>query len=132
MWVNLITMEEIFKTVSMYLATGVEFAAALIIGYAAVEAAFYSVILIIKRDNLQSHKEDIRLHLGRWLALSLEFLLAADILRTAVAPTWNEIGQLAAIVIIRTVLNYFLQKDIDAAEARRGNQQPRLSSDDNI
>lgn len=36
------------------------------------------------------------------LALALEFELAADILRTAIAPTWNEIGQFAAIIVLRT------------------------------
>jgi len=40
------------------------------------------------------------------------------ILRTAVAPTWTEIGQLAAIVVLRTVLNYFLQQEIDKAQVR--------------
>ena len=64
-------------------------------------------------------KEDVRLKLGRWLAVALEFELAADILRTAVAPTWNEIGQLAAIAVLRTALNYFLQQEIDKAESRR-------------
>ena len=64
-------------------------------------------------------KEDVRLRLGRWLALALEFLLAADILRTAVAPTWSEIGQLAAIATIRTALNFFLQLEIDRAEQRK-------------
>jgi hypothetical protein len=62
--------------------------------------------------------EEIRLTLGRWLALALEFELAADILRTAIAPTWNEIGQLAAIVVLRTALNYFLQREIDHAADR--------------
>ncbi|HUP27636.1 MAG TPA: DUF1622 domain-containing protein [Chloroflexia bacterium] len=61
--------------------------------------------------------ERLRLGLGRSLALALEFLLAADIVRTAVAPTWEEIGQLAAIVAIRTALNFFLQREI-AQEAR--------------
>jgi uncharacterized membrane protein len=44
-------------------------------------------------------------------------LLGADILRTAVEPSWDEIGRLAAIATIRTALNYFLQREI-AAEAR--------------
>jgi uncharacterized membrane protein len=45
--------------------------------------------------------------------VTLEFELAADILNTAVTPTWNEIGKLAAIATLRTALNYFLQRDID-------------------
>jgi uncharacterized membrane protein len=59
------------------------------------------------------------LALGRSLALSLEFLLGADILRTAVEPSWDEIGRLAAIAAIRTALNYFLQREI-AQDARMG------------
>ncbi len=53
------------------------------------------------------------------VALGLEFELAADVLRTTITPTWNEIGQLAAIIVLRTVLNFFLQREIDkAADAR--------------
>ena len=63
-------------------------------------------------------QERIRLGIGRSLALALEFLLAADIVRTAVAPTWGEIGKLAAIAAIRTALNFFLQREI-AEEERR-------------
>ena len=48
-----------------------------------------------------------------WLLLGLEFLLASDIIRTAIAPTWTDIGQLAAVAVIRTFLNYFLTKDIE-------------------
>ena len=72
------------------------------------------------RPDEPDRKEDVRLRLGRWLAVALEFELAADILRTAVAPTWTEIGQLAAIVVLRTVLNFFLQQEIDKAEQRSG------------
>ena len=69
----------------------------------------------------------VRLRLGRWLSLVLEFELAADILRTAVAPTWTEIGQLAAIAALRTALNFFLQREIDGATAR-GNAITRSPS----
>ncbi|HET9433205.1 MAG TPA: DUF1622 domain-containing protein, partial [Chitinophagaceae bacterium] len=46
------------------------------------------------------------------VAVSLELLLGADVLATAVAPTWDEIGKLAAIATIRTVLNFFLEKEL--------------------
>ncbi|MGY2127753.1 DUF1622 domain-containing protein [Blastococcus sp. SYSU DS0617] len=59
----------------------------------------------------------VRLTLGRFLALGLEFQLASDVLRTAVAPSWEELGQLAAVAAIRTALNFFLSKEI--AEERR-------------
>ena len=54
----------------------------------------------------------VRLDLGRFLALGLEFQLAADILRTAVAPSFTQLAQLAAIAAIRTALNFFLGREI--------------------
>jgi uncharacterized membrane protein len=51
-----------------------------------------------------------------WIVLALEFALGADIVRTAIAPTWNDIGQLAAIAVIRTGLNFFLERDLEAME----------------
>lgn len=58
---------------------------------------------------------EVRFALGQWLALSLELALAADILRTVVVPTWDEIGKLGAIVVLRTTLNYFLSREIGEA-----------------
>lgn len=55
----------------------------------------------------------IRLTLGRFLVLGLEFQLAADILRTALSPTFAQIGQLAAVAAIRTGLNHVLRKEIE-------------------
>jgi uncharacterized membrane protein len=45
-----------------------------------------------------------------------EFMLAADILKTAISPTWDDIGKLAAIAVLRTALNYFLEREIRASE----------------
>lgn len=118
-------IEEWIREITLATSLVVEGVAALIVAYAVVEAVvrlFASVRWHSGDKPAQvAHdvKEDIRLRLGRWLALALELLLGADILRTAVAPTWSEIGQLAAIAAIRTGLNYFLQREIDAAQARK-------------
>lgn len=56
---------------------------------------------------------EIRLHLGQYLALGLEFQIGSDILSTAVTPTLSDVELLAAIVVIRTVLNYFLSKELE-------------------
>ncbi|MDX7950224.1 DUF1622 domain-containing protein [Lichenihabitans sp. Uapishka_5] len=117
-------MEDTFKAITLWLASGTEAAAALIIGLASIEGTLRALILFVpgtgpQGESADRRKEDVRLKLGRWLAVALEFELAADILRTAVAPTWTEIGQLAAIAVLRTALNYFLQAEIDKAEARR-------------
>ena len=115
---------EIIKELTLQVSTITEGVAALIIAIAVLEGVFRTFLLILQSfspSDVSSHeaKEDVRLRLGRWLALALEFLLAADILRPAVAPSWSEIGQLAAIATIRTALNFFLQMEIDRAEVRK-------------
>jgi uncharacterized membrane protein len=117
-------LESLLKLWTGYFASGVEGIAAVLIALAAIQAALQALGLFIKRGqgSIQSQEpqtELLRLRLGRWLALALEFELGADILRTAIAPTWNEIGQLAAIAAIRTALNYFLQQEIDRAAHRQ-------------
>lgn len=73
----------------------------------------------------------IRLSFARYLTLALELQLAADILSTSVAPTWERIGKLAAIAIIRTALNYFLSQEMKeetaTAEPALRNEPPRSS-----
>ena len=65
---------------------------------------------------IQARSKDVfsetRLTLARYLALALELQLGADILSTAVSPTWDQIGKLAAIAVIRTALNYFLLREL--------------------
>jgi uncharacterized membrane protein len=55
---------------------------------------------------------DLRFKLGAWLLLALEFQLAADIVNTTVAPSFEALGRLGAIAIIRTFLNYLLNKEL--------------------
>ena len=54
---------------------------------------------------------------GMWLLLGLEFELAADIIGSVISPTWQEVGKLGAIAVIRTFLNYFLEKDLESTAA---------------
>ncbi len=58
------------------------------------------------------------LRYARWLVAALTFQLGADILETAIAPTWDEIGQLAAIAVIRTFLEYFIGRDVTELRER--------------
>ncbi len=111
--------ESLFKDWTSLLANGIEGVAALLIALAAIEATLRALWVFAHPREPPEAKEVVRLRLGRWLALALEFELAADIIRTAIAPTWTEIGLLAAIVIIRTAINYFLQRDIDTAAAQQ-------------
>ena len=80
-----------------------------------VLAIFKAVRKLVVR-NLRIDREEklvrVRLDLGIALALSLEFLLAADIAATAVSPSWDAVGKLAAISAIRTFLNFFLEREV--------------------
>src|SRR5215813_11898318 len=107
-------MEELFKEAAGNIALGVEVVAAVLIGIGAIEAL---VRLVIPRSKFGrtapfAKQREIFVRFGVWLILGLEFELAADVIRSAISPSWTQIGQLAAIAAIRTVLNYFLERDI--------------------
>ena len=108
------TLEGIVRTIAVYVATITEGAAALVVIFAVLEALVAAARALFGGER-ELRKEAIRLRLGRWLSVVLEFLLAADILRTAIAPSWDDIGKLAAIAGIRTALNYFLQREVREA-----------------
>jgi uncharacterized membrane protein len=66
-------------------------------------------------------QRDVWLRYARWLVAGLTFQLAADIIETSIAPEWDDIGRVAAIAIIRTGLNYFMERDLEDV---RGRQRP--------
>lgn len=112
----MIQLEELVKLFTLSLGSVVEGVAATIIAYAILRA--FIVYLRSSVPNSTIDKMVIRLSLGKSLALALEFLLAADILRTAVAPNWDDIGKLAAIAALRTLLNYFLERELKHSEIK--------------
>jgi uncharacterized membrane protein len=85
--------------------------AAAIIGFALLKVMFHFATRL-HPSNMKISKEEIRVKFGSSVAVSLELLLGADVLATAIAPSWDDIGKLAAIAILRTALNYFLDKEI--------------------
>jgi uncharacterized membrane protein len=121
---------DLLRTAAQGVATLVEGVGVVIVTVAVLLAAARYVAGLMTRAQ-PFPPEGLRLGLGRSLALSLEFLLGADILRTAVEPSWDEIGRLAAIAAIRTALNYFLQREIaeDARTLRNGHdsEAPRTA-----
>jgi uncharacterized membrane protein len=111
-------MGSLVKESTLALSHLVEACAAFVIGVAVLKGlAMYLRALIHPSAGRLAIEQD-RLSLGHSLTLGLEFLIGADILRTAVAPSWADIGQLAAIVAIRTTLSYFLGHELRQVEAR--------------
>jgi uncharacterized membrane protein len=62
---------------------------------------------------------DIWLRYGRWLVAALTFQLAADIIETSITTSWDAVGRIAAIAVVRTFLNYFLERDLGEIRDRK-------------
>ena len=110
-------MEEYLKMLAEYVALVLEMVAVLMVAAGGLEAAYRTLFPLLRGRLNQGRgvRRQAWLSLARWLLLGLEFMLAADIVRTIIAPSWNDIGQLAAIAVIRTFLNCFLERDLEAA-----------------
>lgn len=93
-----------------WLRLAIETTGALVIGFGVIIALF-EFVRALSPPQMESYNR-IRLTLARYLALALEFQLGADILSTAVAPSWDQIGKLGAIAVIRTALNFFLSREM--------------------
>lgn len=65
-----------------------------------------------KMDQRNEYTNLIRLRLGRVIILGLEFIIAADLIGTTTTPDYYDLGILAIIVVIRTILSYTLNREI--------------------
>jgi len=122
-----IGLEDQFKEIAGFIALAIEAAAVLVVSYGSLQALAGVVGTAFSRTADEMRGREIWLRFATWILLALEFALAADIVRTAVAPTWDDITKLAVIAAIRTMLNYFLAKDIaefDQARESAGNPPP--------
>ncbi len=106
------------KSVVEHLVTGIEAGGAFVIALGAALAFARFLVALVQRRSDAHRFVEVRLGLGRYLTLGLEFQLAGDVLRTAVSPTLDELAILAAVAAIRTALNFFLNREI-AQEQRQ-------------
>ncbi len=110
-------MKEWLTFITEYAALTIDAMALLIIAIGTIEMFFRCLRALFVPSATGRELRDGYLRYARWLIAGLTFQLAADIIGTASAPTWDEIGRLAAIAVIRTFLNYFLERDF--LEARK-------------
>ena len=108
--------EEWIQNIVQWLRLGVETTGAIVIGIGILVALWAFLRAMAARE--PANFNAIRLGFARYLALALEFQLGADILSTAITPTWDAIARLAAIAVIRTALNFFLMREINEETKR--------------
>lgn len=92
---------------------------ALIVITVATIVAFVRMMLLMVRGGTNPERRAMWLEYGRWLVAGLTLQLAGDIVESAIYTTWDSIGQLAAIAVVRTFLNYFLERDIQEIRERQ-------------
>ena len=113
-------MKDWAEFITKHLSSFVEILAATVIAIALLQ--FIARYLInVFQPNVETINQKVRIQFGSSLALALELLLGADILATAIAPTWDDIGKLAAIATLRTALNYFLERELRTSGLNENN-----------
>ena len=111
-------MEELIKQLAEYVALSIEALGILIVAVGTLEAVVAVVRALMVTSWSDTARREAWLKYMHWLAAGLTFQLAGDIVHSAVAPTWEDVGRLAAIAAIRTFLNYFLDRDMEVVRKR--------------
>ncbi len=109
-------MEEIVALIARVAGLLIEGAAVLIVTFGSIDAFVRLLPVVFTPGATHGARKAIWRRFGMWLLLGLEFELAADIIGSVLSPTWQEVGKLGAIAVIRTFLNYFLEKDLESTE----------------
>lgn len=110
-------MEYAIHEFAEYVALGVNLLAIAAIAIGSIQGAIGLSMRLLGNAS-EERLRPVWLAFGRWLVAGLTFQLASDIVETILAPAWDDIGKLAAIAVIRTFLNYFLNKDMDELRER--------------
>jgi uncharacterized membrane protein len=108
-------LDEGIRAILGYLVPLVEAFGALVI----VVGAVRTIVKYLRAclEHSPDYMTSLRIQLGQNMVMGLEFLVAADILRTALTPTWNEMLLLATLIGLRTVLNYFVERELKALDS---------------
>jgi uncharacterized membrane protein len=109
-------MEELFIQFAQVAKMLSEAAAVIVVTFGSLEAFLKLVWIGLSPGATHGERKAVWRRFGVWLLLGLEFALAADIIGSVVSPTWQDIGELGAIAVIRTFLNFFLEQDLEHAE----------------
>jgi uncharacterized membrane protein len=107
-------MTDVISTVNAIVVNMCQALAMVVILIGVLKALVIYVRDIFSTKRAFAALQESRLEIGHSFSLGLAFLIGASILKTILAPTWNDIGQLAAIIALRTGLNFFLLRDVES------------------
>jgi uncharacterized membrane protein len=120
-------MREWLVTATGYAIVFIDAIALVIVLIAVVEAVINGMRLMLSHPD-GHERRDVWLRFARWLVAALTFQLAADIIETSITDDWKSVGRIAAVAVIRTFLNYFLERDVDKTRAeQREGEQPTVA-----
>lgn len=111
-------MKETLTVIAMHMVMIIHAMALLVVAFGTVQAFIRSLRAMFSPSATGVHFHAAYIQYARWLVGGLTFQLAADIIESAFVPSWDEIGRLAAIALIRTFVNYFLERDLAELEKR--------------
>ncbi|WP_353674284.1 DUF1622 domain-containing protein [Synechocystis sp. LKSZ1] len=77
--------------------------------------------ITLNRHHGPNKFSQIRLEFGMWLVMALEFQLGADILTTTLSSSFDSLGKLGIVALIRTFLNHFLTKELESQSQQKTN-----------
>jgi uncharacterized membrane protein len=109
-------MEELIVRFAHVAKLLTETASVIVVAYGSAEAFLRLLWIGATPKATHGERKAVWRRFGVWLLLGLEFALAADIIGSVISPSWQDIGELGAIAVIRTFLNYFLERDLEGAE----------------
>jgi uncharacterized membrane protein len=121
-------MEGWLTVSAIYIGLALEAMALVIIGIGSVKVFVAGISTMVFKSSSHDEIRSVWLDYARWLIAGLTFQLAADLVHTTVAPTWDDIGRLAAIAVTRTFLSYFLERDMEDIRGRRMGNLSSLQS----
>jgi uncharacterized membrane protein len=111
-------MKEWLTLITEYSILLIDFIALIVVVYGTLEALIAALRIVSRGPDEQAQRR-VWLRFARWLVAGLTFQLAADIIETSISTDWTSIGRIGAVALIRTFLNYFLDRDVAEIAERR-------------
>ena len=122
------TLDEILSNVIGFVVPIVEACGAVVIVLGVGRALMFYLVHSLKRECSEAMRK-LRIRLGQSLVMGLEFQVAADILKTSVSPTWNDVLFLTALIGLRTLLSFVLEYEHRRRTSTQSGQAPGFAGE---